>query len=212
MMDLCYVSVEETLDLYSHITDLYPHPDPDFWNRDRAYLFPLAGSGPFLCTQGCNGTLTHFKPSNLHALDFRCPVGTSVLAVADGQVVEIVDSNSVSGIHAKNLFTWNFLVLRLKDGTHIEYVHIRKDSARVRVGDLVSMGQVLCESGDVGFCPEPHLHIQAQISDTHKNTTKIGFLNGQKECYIPQAGRWYNFSGLCGTPKNIDEPRQELLR
>ncbi|KAL3916580.1 MAG: hypothetical protein SGPRY_006759, partial [Prymnesium sp.] len=44
----------------------------------------------------------------------------------------------------------------------IEYVHIRANSATVRVGERVRRGQKLCESGDAGFCPTPHLHIQAQ--------------------------------------------------
>jgi murein DD-endopeptidase MepM/ murein hydrolase activator NlpD len=33
-------------------------------------------------------------------------------------------------------------------------------SATVKVGDRVQEGQVICLSGDVGFCPTPHLHIQ----------------------------------------------------
>jgi hypothetical protein len=36
----------------------------------------------------------------------------------------------------------------------IEYVHIRGGSARFAVGDRVRRGQIVCESGAAGFCPE----------------------------------------------------------
>jgi hypothetical protein len=38
----------------------------------------------------------------------------------------------------------------------IEYVHIRGGSARVALGDRVRSGQIICESGAAGFCPEVH--------------------------------------------------------
>ena len=41
---------------------------------------------------------------------------------------------------------------------------MRAHSARVRAGERVRRGQVLCESGDAGFCPVPHLHIEAHAS------------------------------------------------
>lgn len=37
-------------------------------------------------------------------------------------------------------------------------------SATVKVGDKVSVGQKICESGEAGFCPTPHLHIQVRKS------------------------------------------------
>ena len=46
-------------------------------------------------------------------------------------------------------------------GAVSEYVHIKKDSAVVEVGDKVRRGQKVCESGEVGFSPEPHLHFTA---------------------------------------------------
>jgi hypothetical protein len=71
--------------------------------------FPLRG-GPFQCTQvtlaaprpnaarasslspraqGMGGHFTHYHASTYHAVDFRCPVGTPVLAVAAGTVTEV---------------------------------------------------------------------------------------------------------------------------
>ncbi len=78
--------------------------------------FPLAG-GPYLCSQGGGGGLTHFAHrSTYYALDFECPVGTPVLAVAAGVVVEVRKSCSCSGIHVSNFFEWNEVVLECEPG------------------------------------------------------------------------------------------------
>ena len=53
--------------------------------------FPLDPScGPCLCSQAAGGRLTHFAHgSTWHAVDFDAPVGTTLLAVADGTVAEL---------------------------------------------------------------------------------------------------------------------------
>ena len=60
--------------------------------------FPLGGEGPFLCSQGFGGQFTHFYPSTFHAVDLECAVGTPVLAVADGVVVEVHQDAEVTGV------------------------------------------------------------------------------------------------------------------
>lgn len=54
-------------------------------------------------------------------MDFRAPPGTPVLALGDGKVVDIIQCNCVSGIHVKNLFLWNSVMLQLDDGMFVEY-------------------------------------------------------------------------------------------
>jgi len=49
----------------------------------------------FLCTQGANGHLSHFFAASLHAIDFRCEIGTPCIAIADGTVVEVQQHNTV---------------------------------------------------------------------------------------------------------------------
>ena len=78
---------EPTSEIDSDVQDWSRHPDPE--DTHPAPLgFPLGGDGPWLCTQGEGGALTHFFSGNLHAVDFRCDVGTDILAVADGEVLE----------------------------------------------------------------------------------------------------------------------------
>lgn len=57
--------------------------------------------------QGVGGNFTHFYSGTLHAIDFECPEGTPVLAVAGGTVKEVRQSNTAGGVHARGLFEWN---------------------------------------------------------------------------------------------------------
>ena len=263
--------VASALDLYSTISDIeYTADLGDVQHNQQSHAgapvdelrpvslpFPLGGAGPFLCSQGACGCFTHFYTGTQHAVDLSCPVGTPVLAVGDGTVVEVKDSTTVGGIHASHLFEWNSIMLRIDrvagsairlekgvqgggagstvvpaipdatvdrsgdncDGAtaaapdsrtagkgpikdeiepiFVEYVHIASGSAVVKAGDTVRQGDLLCHSGDIGFCPTPHLHIQVH-RDCRKDapTAPFCFLCGeQSRTFVPSAGLWYNASG-----------------
>eukprot|EP00854_Cymbomonas_tetramitiformis_P003734 gene3734-4674_t len=75
--------------------------------------------------QGIEGSFTHFFAESCYAVDFRCPVGTPILAIGSGKVAEVRQSHTVTGIHINNLFMWNSVMLELDDGAFVEYVHIK---------------------------------------------------------------------------------------
>lgn len=186
-----------TAEIDSDVQDWSTHPAPED-EHPLALGFPL-GSRPggdsenaarqdaYLCTQGENGGLTHFFSGNLHAVDFRCPVGCEVLAVADAEVVEVRDKETVTGIATANLFRWNSVMLKVKTrdaddekpnggDLYVEYVHVAARSACVAVGERVRRGQKICASGSVGFSPEPHLHFTAFRSrDPAAPTVRVRF-------------------------------------
>jgi murein DD-endopeptidase MepM/ murein hydrolase activator NlpD len=90
--------------------------------------------------------------------------GDPLLAIADGRVTEAVDSIPDSPVGGR---TWdemagNHIVLDIGDGHYVLYGHMKKDSLRVQVGDLVRRGQVIGQVGDSGNSDAPHLHIQVQ--------------------------------------------------
>ena len=233
IIELCYVQAavstadatafHASLNLYSDITDVVAGGGEESCGaaestpRKGVYSFPLDCNREvgFLCTQGMCGCFTHFYPNTQHAIDLECPVGTPVLAIGDGKVVDILESNTVSGIHASNLYKWNSLMIALADGNFVEYVHIKTNSVQVQIGDMVTLGQHLCDSGDVGCCPRPHLHIQMH-SSSRKDAPTIPFefspalavLNEGKELmdsavvqanssvgFVPVAGKRYNAWG-----------------
>jgi murein DD-endopeptidase MepM/ murein hydrolase activator NlpD len=82
--------------------------------------------------------------------------GADVLATADGLVVHAIDrfpDNRIMG-RARRA---NALVVKHRESEYSEYVHLRRGSLRVRVGDQVVRGQVLASCGNSG-AETPHLH------------------------------------------------------
>ncbi|WP_308798935.1 M23 family metallopeptidase [Agromyces silvae] len=73
--------------------------------------------------------------------------------IAEGLVREIGGAGRVIGNHA---------VVRLDDGSHLVYAHLKRGSLRVRRGDRVDAGQHLADCGNTGNSTEPHLHIHRQ--------------------------------------------------
>ena len=207
ILDLAVLPVDDDLDLdlgaliSSDIQNVAPHPRPDAppLPGHRGLAFPLEGPGPFVCTQERGGGFTHHFAGNFHAVDFRCAVGEPVVACADGVVLDVSDANTVSGIHVSNLFKWNSVLVGLADGTAAEYVHLRTGSAVVKKGDAVVRGQKLAEAGDVGFCPEPHLHFQL-LSSGENDACSLPFTfaaagAAEGEEFVPVCGRAYGPSG-----------------
>lgn len=152
-----------------------PHADPLGQEQKGGIpifpCFPLrrrdaSAKAAFLCTQGFGGRLTHFYPQSHHAVDFQCAVGTDVVAVADGVVTDVCQRERVTGIYCQNLTSWNSVSIKVCEGEYIvDYVHIAPKSATVKVGDVVKAGDLLCQSGSVGFSPEPHLHLEVHRAD-----------------------------------------------
>ena len=211
---LCFLDVPKDQDITqtrieSDVREWNQHPNPSD-EHPQTIGFPLSG-GPFLCTQGENGELTHFFSGNLHAIDFACPVGTPLLAVSDGVVVEAKDANTLTGIAVSNLFEWNSILIKLDQANdtegagdlYVEYVHIQK--SLVKSGDRVSRGQIIGNSGTVGFSPEPHLHFSAfRSADPEAPTVRVlfGSESESKSTFLPSAGNWYAASGVVDGPRD----------
>jgi hypothetical protein len=85
-----------------------------------------------------------------------------VLAAAPGTVVEVVDDvtdNRGRTADLKALPRRNArVVLRHAEDRFTVYMHIRKGSAVLKVGQEVKAGELLARVGNAGFSTEPHLH------------------------------------------------------
>eukprot|EP00037_Helgoeca_nana_P015527 m.145184 g.145184 ORF g.145184 m.145184 type:complete len:362 (-) comp23057_c0_seq6:165-1250(-) len=201
VVDLCELRADE-LRVSSLSFELLPHPDPTPASPAARFgQFPLGGDGPFLCTQGIGGRLTHFFPESYHAFDLRCPIGTPLCAVDDGEIIEVKHSTRCTGIHCDNLTEWNSISLKVDSGVVIDFLHLNPQSARVEVGQRVRAGQVLCESGATGFAPEPHVHIEAHAAtDRDGPSVLIELVDADGNGYVPVAGEWYARSGRVPMP------------
>eukprot|EP01059_Diplonema_ambulator_P004936 TRINITY_DN14682_c0_g1_i1.p1 TRINITY_DN14682_c0_g1~~TRINITY_DN14682_c0_g1_i1.p1 ORF type:complete len:227 (+),score=45.44 TRINITY_DN14682_c0_g1_i1:83-682(+) len=185
--------MDADLDLDSDVQAVTVHPNPSAppLPCHTHLAFPLQGT--HLCTQSPGGAFTHHFAGNHHAVDFRSPPHTPVLAADDATVLEVSDTNTLSGIHVGCLFKWNSIMLQLPDGAVAEYVHIAHNSAKVKPGDKVSKGDVICLSGAVGFCPEPHLHFQL-LENPDPKAVSLPCRFGPSS-FEPQCGKYYNEQG-----------------
>jgi len=88
-------------------------------------------------------------------LDFSAPIGTKVMATANG-IVETIRYNDGSGYG-------NLIMIKHNYGFRSVYAHL--DSMRVKVGDYVTKGQVIAKSGNSGRSTGPHLHYEVRYLD-----------------------------------------------
>ncbi|MEM7801605.1 MAG: LysM peptidoglycan-binding domain-containing M23 family metallopeptidase [Chloroflexota bacterium] len=84
-----------------------------------------------------------------HALDFSVDTGTSILAVAHGEVIHIEYNHPVYG---------HMLILDHGDNIITLYAHLSEIS--VRVGYIVLQGETIALSGNTGRSTRPHLHFE----------------------------------------------------
>jgi len=105
---------------------------------------PIAGKTPSTAYK----KLGKFWSKGYHTgIDYAVPVGTDVLAVADGKIENASWGKSYG----------TALVQKLDGGWFI-YAHL--SSTLVKPGDKVKAGQVIAKSGNTGNSTGPHLHVE----------------------------------------------------
>jgi murein DD-endopeptidase MepM/ murein hydrolase activator NlpD len=102
---------------------------------------------------------SHADEWNRYSIDYDLPVGTPVVAAADGVVVAVEDRfRGPDGDAAHN----NQVAIRHADGRVSVYLHLREKGVVVRVDQEVMRGDLLGYSGDTGAASGPHLHFGVQ--------------------------------------------------
>jgi len=91
--------------------------------------------------------------------------GEPIVAVADGEVVSVVDSipeNLPDHLPTSALATvsGNRVIVRVGPGRYALYAHLKRGSVRVHRGQRVKRGAVLALLGNSGQATAPHLHFQ----------------------------------------------------
>jgi murein DD-endopeptidase MepM/ murein hydrolase activator NlpD len=85
--------------------------------------------------------------------------GSAVIRATAPGVVTVVDV-SHEDRHVAPSGDWNVVQILNSNGFTSFYGHLKKDSARVAVGDSVSRGQILAVTGSSGYSTQPHLHFE----------------------------------------------------
>jgi murein DD-endopeptidase MepM/ murein hydrolase activator NlpD len=96
------------------------------------------------------GPYRHFHTG----VDISAPLGTPVMAAADGVVVAVGHTALGYG---------NYVILAHGGGIETLYGHLLDTT--VRVGDHLSRGQQLGHEGSTGFSTGPHVHFELRVND-----------------------------------------------
>lgn len=169
--------------------------DPAARPEPYAYRLPFRAGKTFNVLQGFHGKFSH-RGSNEYAVDFDCPVATSVLAARPGLVVAANAAAQGSGTTPDYLDyrRTNFVLVLHDDGTVGEYMHLAPSGVRVAIGQRVERGDELALSGNSGFSSTPHLHFQvitAAGDGVNAQSFPFQFAVSAKRIETPVQGRAY---------------------
>ncbi|HQU70781.1 MAG TPA: urea transporter [Calditrichia bacterium] len=186
---------EDTLDHFLATTNRFP-------GEERTLQLPF--SGKWTVWQGFDGQWTHqgswryaydfvitdeqgstFREDGSlpeHYYAFRKPV----LSPVRGRVVTVVDSlpdNPIGEVDRTN--NWgNMLIISDPRGFFVEISHFVHQSIKVKEGDWVERGSFLGLCGNSGYSPQPHIHLQVQVSEEPGAITQpfsfVSYLHGQQ--------------------------------
>ena len=107
--------------------------------------------------------------------------GEPVLAVADGEITEVVDEfpdNTPRVLPAVTLdnIAGNHIILRIAQSRFVTYAHLQKGSVKVRVGSHVHRGDVLALLGNSGNTTGAHLHLQVTDRNSVLQSEGVPFI------------------------------------
>jgi murein DD-endopeptidase MepM/ murein hydrolase activator NlpD len=144
-------------------------------------LLPFEARDTAFVSQGNNGRFTHHGTSRF-AFDFNVAIGTPVVAVAPGVVLQAQDQFDRSADMDPDQY--NFVLLDHGDGVLTEYGHLRHHGTRVRPAQPVAQGELIGYSGDTGMSTGPHVHFV--VLDSTLDSLPACFLD--VESGVPRAG------------------------
>ncbi|MBL6989243.1 MAG: urea transporter [Bacteriovoracaceae bacterium] len=107
---------------------------------------------------------SNFKNSGTDLSDYYC-FGKPVLAPVNGTVVAVCDTlvdNQIGIVDEVN--NWGNYVVIYCGTIYVVLAHFAQSSLMVKNGDYVKVGKVIGKCGNSGYSPEPHIHIQVQLS------------------------------------------------
>jgi murein DD-endopeptidase MepM/ murein hydrolase activator NlpD len=124
----------------------------------RPYRAPFAVGSTYQISQAYPARFTHVTPDSEYAVDIALPDGTPVYSAREGTVINVRHDSFHGGAAAAMLDQANLVEILHNDGTIAVYAHLHWDTIRVRIGERLTRGQYIADSGNTGFSSGPHLH------------------------------------------------------
>ncbi len=142
--------------------------DDNFYTPEGSSLDPAFARYPF---EGNYRLSSGFNPRRKHPVtgrisphngtDFAMPVGTPIVAPANGRV-ERVGNHHAAG---------RYIVVRHDNGYRTRYLHLSRPL--VNQGERVEMGERIALSGNTGRSTGPHLHYEVIVNNTPVNAMTV---------------------------------------
>jgi len=152
--------------------------------NDPGRILHLPFAGEWNVWQGVDGVWTHlglwkhaldfvitdaegktFSDSGQHLTDYFA-FGKPVLAPCSGRIVKVVadlPDNPVGDVNQEH--PWgNLVIIEHPEGWYVEISHFAAGSINVAEGQSIKKGALLGKCGNSGYSPQPHIHIQAQLT------------------------------------------------
>lgn len=152
------------------------HPDP-------VMTLPFPKGRTYRIMQGYDGSFSHNDIGSRFAIDFDLQINDTICSADDGYVVGVISDYRYGGKTREWKPFSNFITVYHPDnGLYTQYVHLVQHGAYVKVGDSVTRGQPIGQSGITGYTDEPHLHFNVlrPLAGGQFESIPIEFENGQK--------------------------------
>lgn len=128
------------------------------------YELPFQKKKRYKIMQGFNGSFSHSSDQSRYAIDFKIPIGDTVVAARSGYVVNAISHFTERGGKSYRSKA-NQIIIMHDDGTFAYYVHLDTNGTLVKVNDYVEAGQPIGISGFTGYTTKPHLHFVVRNYD-----------------------------------------------
>ena len=131
------------------------------------YSLPFKEDTVFLAISDPRAHYSHWK----YAIDFSIDFNIPILAVSDGEVVDVKDDSTEGGDDIKyaDIKYANYITIKHTHDEYSQYSHLAHKSSLVKIGDKVKKGHPIAKGIDmIGCTTTPHLHLMVCINADNK--------------------------------------------